>query len=185
MPPVGIAALCIVLPIALQVIVRVKNAPRASGRPDRGPVFYRQRPCAGAALHSIVFSSFPTLIQSPGLYTAYACLAAGVLKRRRGILAWSLLCRRDASLVTGFAYGIGHGGIEAILLAGTTSLSNAIVLSAARGGSLEAMFGSDIAATVQHSWQAACRPGRFCCPGWSELPPSRCISLSPFLCGWP
>ena len=142
------AALCIVLPIALLVIVRVKTHRGLLAALTGALCFTVSALVLEQLLHSIVFSSFPTLIQSPGLYTAYACLAAGVFEETARYLGLSLLCRRDASLVTGFAYGIGHGGIEAILLAGTASLSNAIVLSAARGGSLEAMFGSDIAATV-------------------------------------
>ena len=128
------AALCIVLPIALLVIVRVKTHRGLLAALTGALCFTVSALVLEQLLHSIVFSSFPTLIQSPGLYTAYACLAAGVFEETARYLGLSLLCRRDASLVTGFAYGIGHGGIEAILLAGTTSLSNAIVLSAARGG---------------------------------------------------
>ena len=121
------AALCIVLPIALLVIVRVKTHRGLLAALTGALCFTVSALVLEQLLHSIVFSSFPTLIQSPGLYTAYACLAAGVFEETARYLGLSLLCRRDASLVTGFAYGIGHGGIEAILLAGTASLSNAIV----------------------------------------------------------
>ena len=134
------AALCIVLPIALLVIVRVKTHRGLLAALTGALCFTVSALVLEQLLHSIVFSSFPTLIQSPGLYTAYACLAAGVFEETARYLGLSLLCRRDASLVTGFAYGIGHGGIEAILLAGTASLSNAIVLSAARGVSAGALL---------------------------------------------
>ena len=116
------AALCIVLPIALLVIVRVKTHRGLLAALTGALCFTVSALVLEQLLHSIVFSSFPTLIQSPGLYTAYACLAAGVFEETARYLGLSLLCRRDASLVTGFAYGTGHGGIEAILLAGTASL---------------------------------------------------------------
>lgn len=163
------AALCIVLPIALLVIVRVKTHRGLLAALTGALCFTVSALVLEQLLHSIVFSSFPTLIQSPGLYTAYACLAAGVFEETARYLGLSLLCRRDASLVTGFAYGIGHGGIEAILLAGTASLSNAIVLSAARGGSLEAMFGSDIAATVSAQLASGVSAGAPLLPGLGRV----------------
>ncbi|MFR1795587.1 MAG: YhfC family intramembrane metalloprotease [Ruthenibacterium sp.] len=163
------AALCIVLPIALLVIVRVKTHRGLLAALTGALCFTVSALVLEQLLHSIVFSSFPTLIQSPGLYTAYACLAAGVFEETARYLGLSLLCRRDASLVTGFAYGIGHGGIEAILLAGTASLSNAIVLSAARGGSLEAMFGSDIAATVSAQLASGVSAGALLLPGLERV----------------
>ena len=163
------AALCIVLPIALLVIVRVKTHRGLLAALTGALCFTVSALVLEQLLHSIVFSSFPTLIQSPGLYTAYACLAAGVFEETARYLGLSLLCRRDASLVTGFAYGTGHGGIEAILLAGTASLSNAIVLSAARGGSLEAMFGSDIAATVSAQLASGVSAGALLLPGLERV----------------
>lgn len=162
------AALCIVLPIALLVIVRVKTHRGLLAALTGALCFTVSALVLEQLLHSIVFSSFPTLIQSPGLYTAYACLAAGVFEETARYLGLSFLCRRDASLVTGFAYGIGHGGIEAIL-AGTASLSNAIVLSAASGGSLEAMFGSDIAATVSAQLASGVSAGALLLPGLERV----------------
>ena len=151
------AALCIVLPIALLVIVRVKTHRGLLAALTGALCFTVSALVLEQLLHSIVFSSFPTLIQSPGLYTAYACLAAGVFEETARYLGLSLLCRRDASLVTGFAYGIGHGGIEAILL------------SAARGGSLEAMFGSDIAATVSAQLASGVSAGALLLPGLERV----------------
>ena len=122
------AALCIVLPIALLVIVRVKTHRGLLAALTGALCFTVSALVLEQLLHSIVFSSFPTLIQSPGLYTAYACLAAGVFEETARYLGLRLLCRRDASLVTGFAYGIGHGGVEAALLAGVNAAVNAAVM---------------------------------------------------------
>ena len=64
------AALCIVLPIALLVIVRVKTHRGLLAALTGALCFTVSALVLEQLLHSIVFSSFPTLIQSPGLYTA-------------------------------------------------------------------------------------------------------------------
>ena len=120
-------------------------------------------------LHAAVFSLFPAITLYPAAYTAYGCLAAGLFEETGRLMGLSLLCKKDRDLALGVGYGIGHGGIEAILLAGTTSLSNAIVLSAARGGSLEAMFGSDIAATVSAQLASGVSAGALLLPGLERV----------------
>ena len=120
-------------------------------------------------LHAAVFSLFPAITLYPAAYTAYGCLAAGLFEETGRLMGLSLLCKKDRDLALGVGYGIGHGGIEAILLAGTASLSNAIVLSAARGGSLEAMFGSDIAATVSAQLASGVSAGALLLPGLERV----------------
>ena len=120
-------------------------------------------------LHAAVFSLFPAITLYPAAYTAYGCLAAGLFEETGRLMGLSLLCKKDRDLALGVGYGIGHGGIEAILLAGTASLSNAIVLSAASGGSLEAMFGSDIAATVSAQLASGVSAGALLLPGLERV----------------
>ena len=120
-------------------------------------------------LHAAVFSLFPAITLYPAAYTAYGCLAAGLFEETGRLMGLSLLCKKDRDLALGVGYGIGHGGIEAILLAGTTSLSNAIVLSAASAGSLEAMFGSDIAATVSAQLASGVSAGALLLPGLERV----------------
>lgn len=163
------AAVCIVLPIALLAAVRIKTHRGLLAGLVGALCFFISALVLEQFLHSIVFSVFPALIQNPGLYTAYACLAAGLFEETARYVGLHFLCRKDASLATGVAYGIGHGGIEAILLAGTTSLSNAIVLSAASAGSLEAMFGSDIAATVSAQLAGGVSAGALLVPGLERI----------------
>jgi uncharacterized membrane protein YhfC len=65
---------------------------------------------------------------APLLFVLYAVLAAGVFEETGRLIAFIFLKRRYRGVGTGLSYGIGHGGIEAILLVGLTMLSN-IVLS--------------------------------------------------------
>ena len=66
--------------------------------------------------------------QHPGLYVLYAALAAGVFEETGRLTGFLLMRRAYTRVRTGVAYGIGHGGIEAVLLVGV-SMVTSIVLS--------------------------------------------------------
>ena len=74
------AAVCIVLPIALLAAVRIKSHRGLLAGLVGALCFFISALVLEQFLHSIVFSVFPALIQNPGLYTAYACLAAGLFE---------------------------------------------------------------------------------------------------------
>lgn len=83
-----------------------------------------------ALLHALVL---PLVIKIPWLYVLYGCLAAGVFEETGRLAGLHFLCKKsgpESTLATGLGYGIGHGGIEAILVAGIGSLANlAFVIS--------------------------------------------------------
>lgn len=72
-------------------------------------------------LHAAVFSLFPAITLYPAAYTAYGCLAAGLFEETGRLMGLSLLCKKDRDLALGVGYGIGHGGVEAALLAGVNA----------------------------------------------------------------
>ena len=78
------------------------------------------------------------------LYAFYAGLMAGVFEECGRWLAFKLSLRWSLGPGDALMYGAGHGGIEAILLAGMTMLSNiTLALALNRGGleAVEAMMG--------------------------------------------
>ncbi len=79
-------------------------------------------------LHAAVFSLFPAITLYPAAYTAYGCLAAGLFEETGRLMGLSLLCKKDRDLALGVGYGIGHGGVEAALLAGVNAAVNAAVM---------------------------------------------------------
>lgn len=85
-------------------------------------------------LHQLVFALFPTLTQQPLLYTLYGCLAAGLFEETARLIGLRRLCKRDASAMTGFSYGVGHGGIESILLTGMSMVNSLVVMATIRNG---------------------------------------------------
>lgn len=79
----------------------------------------------------------PLVMGTPWLYAAYGCLAAGLFEETGRLVGLTYLCKkRDASLGTGLAYGVGHGGIEAIVLVGLSAISNLTVMLQYQSGAM-------------------------------------------------
>ena len=71
------------------------------------------------------------------IYGLYGGIAAGVFEETGRFLAFRAVLRGRKARITSLAYGIGHGGIEAFLIAGLTMASNLILgLVYSHGGSI-------------------------------------------------
>ena len=97
-----------------------------------------------SSIHRIVFSKF-ALMETPALYIVYGIFMAGIFEETARFIAFKILKRKYSKqrtedskhlpmlaydgVVTGLSYGIGHGGIESILLAGVPMIF-AIIASA-------------------------------------------------------
>jgi len=79
---------------------------------------------------------------NPALFIIYGTLAAGVFEETGRFLAFHLLKRRYHGLGTGLSYGIGHGGIEAIVIAGLAMVNNIIISFMINSGNI-ALLGSN------------------------------------------
>jgi uncharacterized membrane protein YhfC len=79
------------------------------------------------SIHLIVLGKF-ALKQKPFIYMLYGTLMAGIFEETARFLSFSILKRKYNGINTGLSYGIGHGGIEAIILSGIAMI-NAIVFS--------------------------------------------------------
>ena len=86
-----------------------------------------------SSIHRIVFNNFP-LREMPAPYIVYGIFMAGIFEETARFIAFHILKRKyskqrtEASELahdnfgTGLAYGIGHGGIESVLLAGVSMI---------------------------------------------------------------
>ena len=72
--------------------------------------------------------SIGLIMTDPALYVLYAILAAGIFEETGRFIAFHIIKKKYSGYGTGLSYGIGHGGIEAILLVGLAVL-NSIILS--------------------------------------------------------
>ena len=85
-------------------------------------------------LHALVL---PHVQGNVWLYCLYGCLAAGVFEETGRLAGLSLLCRgkhADPSARTGLGYGIGHVGIESILVGGLNMAVGLYCLIVVRAG---------------------------------------------------
>lgn len=66
------------------------------------------------------------LLNNPALYVLYGIFAAGIFEETARYISFRLIRKKYSELGTGIAYGIGHGGIEAILLVGMLMINNIV-----------------------------------------------------------
>ncbi len=98
--------------------------------------------------------SLPAFMNAhPWAYATYGALAAGVFEETGRFVAFRWLLRKQEGKETSVMYGIGHGGIESIILAGVAAIANiAFVLSLnAMGADAMIAAAGPQAATVQAS----------------------------------
>ena len=105
---------CIIFPIFVLILERTAHSFLLYGAP-------------GAVLQGNIW-----------LYAFYAGLMAGTFEECGRWLAFKLSLRWSRGPGDALMYGAGHGGIEAILLAGMTMLSNITLALALNRGGLEA-----------------------------------------------
>ena len=87
------------------------------------------------------------------LYALYAGLMAGVFEECGRWLAFKLTLRGSRGPEDVLMYGAGHGGVEAVLLAGMTMLNNIIISLALNRGGLEAV--EDLMGPIPEAGMAA------------------------------
>jgi uncharacterized membrane protein YhfC len=78
-------------------------------------------------LHSVVLVQ-PLIMTNTALYVLYAGLAAGVFEETGRLVALRLVLRKYPEREAAVSYGIGHGGIEAILIVGINMLVNLVLI---------------------------------------------------------
>lgn len=84
------------------------------------------------------------LITNPILITVYGALAAGVFEEGGRFIAFSTILKDKREWKDGIAYGIGHGGIEAMLVGGFSYLSNLIYSNLINSGMFDTVLGTQL-----------------------------------------
>jgi uncharacterized membrane protein YhfC len=116
------AALCFGAPTALFVYwhkrYKMSGLPLAVGM----AAFYLFVLVLERLLHGAVLkpdaSGAIQLMESPVLFMLYGGLMAGIFEETARFISFKLLKKKYSGIGTALSYGIGHGGIEALLLAG-------------------------------------------------------------------
>jgi uncharacterized membrane protein YhfC len=77
------------------------------------------------------------IMQNIPLYILYGVFMAGIFEETARFISFKFLKKNYRGIETGLSYGVGHGGIEAILLAGTAMISNIIFSVIINSGNVE------------------------------------------------
>lgn len=93
--------------------------------------------------HMVVLK-LPVMQTNAFLYVLYGCLAAGLFEETGRWVAFRFILRKRRERETAVTYGIGHGGIEAILVSGVSmivSLVAVIILAGSGEQALQNLLG--------------------------------------------
>ena len=84
-----------------------------------------------------VFSTmewFINMTMNPWAYGVFLGLTAGLAEELGRYLAFSTVLKEKLRFVDGIAYGIGHGGIEAMLIYGMANINNLVIAISINNG---------------------------------------------------
>jgi uncharacterized membrane protein YhfC len=81
---------------------------------------------------------------APIAYALYGCLVAALFEEVGRYLGMRLLVRNTGNPGTAVAYGIGHGGIEAILIGGLGAVQTVALASLLNSGRFDATLGTSV-----------------------------------------
>ena len=103
-------------------------------------------------LHVVMIKQFgETLTGNLWLKAIYGGLAAGVFEEVGRFTSMNLFKKKELTKHNALMYGIGHGGIEAIIIVGLTSISNLITSIMINTGTFEPILASLDASTKEQT----------------------------------
>lgn len=135
--------ICVLLPIAACIITvrKWKGKIRISSFFIGAATFILFAMILERILHTIVLGATGTLLTgSLWLYAIYGGLAAGLFEETGRFLAMKFCMKNTLNRENAILYGIGHGGIEAILVVGMTYVNNLIYSLLINSGSLASLL---------------------------------------------
>jgi len=131
--------LSIGLPIALLILVKIKLKANLTSFIIGSATCIVFALMLEPILHSIVLTATGTLLtDNIILYGLYGGLAAALFEETGRLVAMKFFMKDSLNRQNALMYGIGHGGIEAILLVGMTYVSNLLSAFMINSGALQA-----------------------------------------------
>lgn len=148
-PAASIAAMlvtlliCLGLPVGLCIFWKLKSKAKLSAFFIGCGTFFLFALILEQILHTVVFMLMgERLTGNIWLYAIYGGLAAGLFEETGRFLAMRFCMSKSLNRQNAIMYGIGHGGIEAILITGMAYISNLAMTLMINSGGLDAMLGA-------------------------------------------
>ncbi len=125
-------------PIALFIAGRVKLKARISSFFIGAGTFLLFAMLLEQLMHVLVIQFCGLNAQSrPWLYYVYAALAAAVFEETGRLIAMKFWMKKWLDFPNALMYGIGHGGVEAILIGGLPGISNLVSMLMINSGAMQ------------------------------------------------
>ena len=140
-----IFSLCIsiALPVVLLIVVHKKTKARMAMAVIGAATFFLFAMVLEQILHAVVLGVGGECITGNiWIYGLYGGLAAGLFEEVGRFVAMRFAMKKQLNLPNALMYGVGHGGIEAILIVGLASVSNLVTSIMINAGTLEASLGA-------------------------------------------
>lgn len=137
------AALGIAVPILLAWWMVKKQHARVETILVGAGVFFLFALLLESLLHQVVLKGphGPSILGNSWYYALYGGLAAGIFEETGRLLAMKYVLRREPSTaLPAVAYGVGHGGMEIMLIFGLTMISNLVVSALINGGQADTIL---------------------------------------------
>ena len=143
--------LCLVISFGLFIVLRKRLALKLLPAFTGAAAFVVFALILEQLLHSIVLQRSPDgsveLMNNPALYTLYGIFAAGIFEETARFISFNVLKRKFTAFSTAISYGIGHGGIEALILTALT-MAGGIVISIMQYAGMANISGESSAITA-------------------------------------
>ena len=140
-----IFSLCIsiALPVVLLIVVHKKTKARMAMAVIGAATFFLFAMVLEQILHAVVLGvGGERITGNIWIYGLYGGLAAGLFEEVGRFVAMRFAMKKQLDLPNALMYGVGHGGIEAILIVGLASVSNLVTSIMINAGTLEASLGA-------------------------------------------
>lgn len=137
------AALGIAVPILLAWWMVKKQHARVETILVGAGVFFLFALLLESLLHQVVLKGphGPSILGNSWYYALYGGLAAGIFEETGRLLAMKYVLRREPSTaLPAVAYGVGHGGMEMMLIFGLTMISNLVISALINGGQADTIL---------------------------------------------
>lgn len=135
------AVIAVGLPVVLLILVKVKLHTRIADAGIGAITFVLSALVLEQILHGVMLNLLgETLTGNIWLYAVYGGLAAGLFEETGRYIAMKSWIKKRLSKESSIMYGVGHGGIEAMLIVGFTSISNLITAFMINSGQIESAF---------------------------------------------
>jgi uncharacterized membrane protein YhfC len=149
------AILSVVWPVAIFLICRGRMTLAARNVVVGAAVFLVFSQVLEKALHVYLLRTNPETaawLRAHGIaFALYGCLAAGLFEEVGRYLGMRILVKPTGNPGTAVAYGIGHGGVEAVLIGGVAAVQNVVFATMLNAGRLDSALAAALPpATLAH-----------------------------------